>query len=939
MAEPSIHTTRPKKPRGNTSRLATLPLLTLLASFVISFGASLCAQQSPAPPTDELVAEVRVVGSKAVPVEKIRREIHTRKGRPFSMELLENDVRRLNRTGLFVNVKPYTQVVAGGRLVVFEVYERPLLHYVRYVGNSDIKTKLLAKQAELKTGDAMDPFAVEQAAQRIKSFYQSKGYSNVHVTVAEGSKVEDRGAVFVINEGRKQRVLWTNFVGNKIASDGKLRTQIQSKPGVFWFIGGEVDREKIDGDVDRLTAYYRSLGYFKARVGRELSFNEKQNWLTITFVVDEGPRYSVRDVRFIGNKVYGSEDLLGDLKLRGNQPFHKGDMDVDVAAVREKYGSVGYVFANVEPDMQFMEDTAEVDLVYRVDEGDRYRVGKIDVEIVGEYPHTKVTAMLNRFSLKPGDIVDIRKIRESEIRMQRSGLFKVEPQNGIMPKIVFSPPEMDEEESQVAGRPHRTNFRGQSPRPKAYRPVVRCQSGYSVNGGRSMPTLPPSTPYNYSSAPATTTSPGTAYPPSGVSGGSASMPRTAPSAPAYGNQGGYYAPGTVTAAPAPGQIPINEGVIGAPGYFAPGSAFNDAGDEEPLRDLAIKIRASETQTGRLMFGVGVNSDAGLMGNIVVDEQNFDWTRWPRSWEDIRNATAWRGAGQRLRIEAVPGTLVQRYMITFQEPYLLDTRISLGLSGFYFDRRYRYWWESRKGGRVSLGYQLSHDLTCAFAFRGEEVAVHHPYEPTPPELTAALGDSALYGFRFQLTHDTRDSAFMATQGHLFEMSFEQVVGTYQYPRVELDVRRNFLLKQHADRQDRHVLTLKGRAGYTGANTPIYDHFFAGGYSTIRGFDFRGVAPISGGIQVGGEFMLLASAEYSFPVTADGMLRGAFFCDTGTVQRTLKDWNDAYRVAPGFGLRIKVPAMGPAPISLDFAFPISAENGDREEVFSFWVGMGG
>jgi len=45
-----------------------------------------------------------------------------------------------------------------------------------------------------------------------------------------------------------------------------------------------------------------------------------------------------------------------------------------------------------------------------------------------------------------------------------------------------------------------------------------------------------------------------------------------------------------------------------------------------------------------------------------------------------------------------------------------------------------------------------------------------------------------------------------------------------------------------------------------------------------------------------------------------------------------------VAPGFGLRIAVPAMGPAPIALDFAFPISWEPGDQHEMFSFFVGFG-
>ena len=85
------------------------------------------------------------------------------------------------------------------------------------------------------------------------------------------------------------------------------------------------------------------------------------------------------------------------------------------------------------------------------------------------------------------------------------------------------------------------------------------------------------------------------------------------------------------------------------------------------------------------------------------------------------------------------------------------------------------------------------------------------------------------------------------------------------------------------------------------------------------------------------MMLASAEYLFPITADDMLRGVIFCDTGTVERSFDDWDDKYRVAPGFGLRITVPAMGPAPIALDFAFPVSHQPGDRIENFSFFVGL--
>ena len=91
-----------------------------------------------------------------------------------------------------------------------------------------------------------------------------------------------------------------------------------------------------------------------------------------------------------------------------------------------------------------------------------------------------------------------------------------------------------------------------------------------------------------------------------------------------------------------------------------------------------------------------------------------------------------------------------------------------------------------------------------------------------------------------------------------------------------------------------------------------------------------------IHVGGDFELLASAEYMFPITADDMLRAVVFCDTGTVEPSINHWNETYRVAPGFGLRIAIPAMGPAPIALDFAFPVASQESDSKEVFSFFIG---
>ena len=74
--------------------------------------------------------------------------------------MVQDDVRRLHRTRMFTDVNASTQKVPGGRIVIFEVHERPVLESVKYVGNQDIKRKQLAKETKLKSGDPMDPYAI-----------------------------------------------------------------------------------------------------------------------------------------------------------------------------------------------------------------------------------------------------------------------------------------------------------------------------------------------------------------------------------------------------------------------------------------------------------------------------------------------------------------------------------------------------------------------------------------------------------------------------------------------------------------------------------------------------------------------------------------------------------------------------------------------------------
>ena len=176
-----------------------------------------------------------------------------------------------------------------------------------------------------------------------------------------------------------------------------------------------------------------------------------------------------------------------------------------------------------------------------------------------------------------------------------------------------------------------------------------------------------------------------------------------------------------------------------------------------------------------------------------------------------------------------------------------------------------------------------------ALDGQIVAlldITKPRVPTPQDLTDVLGTTNFFSVKGTMIHDTRDSTFLPTQGHYIELGFEQAFGDFVFPRMNLDMRQHFVLHERPDTSGRHVLSLIGRFGVSGEDTPLYERFFAGGFSTLRGFEFRGASPVDlpTGVVVGGEMQALGSVEYLFPITADDMLRGVTFVDFGTVERT-------------------------------------------------------
>ncbi len=395
-----------------------------------------------------VVKDVILRGNNTVPTHQLLRNVRTRPGRYFDPDMLQQDVNDLWRMKEVHRViGPFIEKTPDGIIITIEVVERQLMQTVQFIGNRAITDRALRKETNLNDGQPIDIHEIKMVKHRIEEFYHDKGFPRTQVEILEGSEAGDNSVVFLIHEDQQQRIWKVEFEGNAIASDGRLKSFIESKPGHLKIIGGLVKRKEIEQDVLRLTSYYRSLGYFNARIGRQITESDDGRWLNLRFIIDEGPRYKIRNISFIGNQAFSEQQLASMLKLKpgknGAPEFNAAKMNQDVVSLRDLYGANGFVFSKVEVETRFLEEPGQLDLVYKISEDKQYRVGDIKVFIEGGAGTTRRQVVMNRLSLRPGDIIDLREIRNSERRLGSSQVFAAgEPGSGSTPpKIVVKPDE------------------------------------------------------------------------------------------------------------------------------------------------------------------------------------------------------------------------------------------------------------------------------------------------------------------------------------------------------------------------------------------------------------------------------------------------------------------------------------------------------------------
>ncbi len=358
-------------------------------------------------------------------------------------------------------------------------------------------------------------------------------------------------------------------------------------------------------------------------------------------------------------------------------------------------------------------------------------------------------------------------------------------------------------------------------------------------------------------------------------------------------------------------------------------------DGDPGQKTAV-VDITEGRTGMVMFGAGIDSSNGVIGQIILEQRNFDITDWPESFGEFIRGQAFKGAGQRLRISLEPGTEVTRYSIDFTDPYVWDRPMELNVGSSRYERGRESYDEERFKGYFGFTRRYKDGWAIGMRFRAENVDIDADAD-APQEVQDCDGGNNLFGTKFLIIKNNTDSRYLPTKGDSYEVNYEQVFGDYNFG-VATGIYRWYKTLTEDLARRKTVLSTKLQASSIIGDAPVFEKFYAGGTGSLRGFDYRGVSPRGESLPpmgrfkdpIGSDWLVLANAEIAVPLGSD-TFNWLFFTDTGMIEE------GGLRSAVGTGIEILLPQwFGPVPMRFELGMPITKEDEDDTRVFSFSMG---
>jgi outer membrane protein insertion porin family len=346
--------------------------------------------------------------------------------------------------------------------------------------------------------------------------------------------------------------------------------------------------------------------------------------------------------------------------------------------------------------------------------------------------------------------------------------------------------------------------------------------------------------------------------------------------------------------------------------------------EDDLLSTNLLVDVEEGKTGNFSFGAGYSTDDGVGGFGELRLNNFDITNWP----------SFSGGGQQFRLKLNLGDRRDQYSLSFTEPEVMGYPIAMGFD--LYDESYRVrgganYTEKQRGGQLRFGKSLSPYVTVRKSFRYQDTELSDLPFYVNREIRRQRESNTTISSIWQIERNTLDNYRDPSSGLNLSVSAEMagLGGDNHFIKLQHDAAwyRAF------GEEKKWVLMLRTREGWAteyGSSdwVPLQDRFFAGGTTTVRGYDNRDIGPKvreylfwGDTFAIGGNIRIVNNFEMKYKIT--DMFRLYSFVDSGGVWEDAGDFDlGDIKYSAGLGFGVDVPRMGP--IRVDYGIPLNPDD---------------
>ncbi|VEN73175.1 Outer membrane protein assembly factor BamA [Candidatus Desulfarcum epimagneticum] len=372
----------------------------------------------------ERIKTLEIKGNALIGKDAIEKRIESGPGDIYNPGAISRDIKAVYKMGFFDDIRIEAMDDPDGKNITFYVKEKPTVHQVKIRGNKTFDDEKVKESLTLKTGSFLDIVKVNRSMERVEEFYKGKNYHNVHVSYkTEDLDKNQVNLTFDIKEGKKALIKKIVFTGNVSYKARTLLGKMKiSEKSLFSFItsAGDLDRDDLSQDIERLKAHYATNGYMDVKISEPV-VEIKEKSIFISIGIDEGSRFSIGKVSVDGDMIMPAGDLKKALKITDEEFFNREIVRRDILRLSDIYTEKSYAKVDISPVVKRNPEKSSVDITYRISKGKQFFIGQIS--IAGN-TNTRDKVIRRQLKLYEADLYDSKKLKRSVRNLNRTGYFE-----------------------------------------------------------------------------------------------------------------------------------------------------------------------------------------------------------------------------------------------------------------------------------------------------------------------------------------------------------------------------------------------------------------------------------------------------------------------------------------------------------------------------------